>query len=154
MCGRFSLIEDINVLQEAFQFEFSGEITPRYNIAPGQQILTILSKDGKRYGENMKWGLVPYWSKDSKASFRMLNARSEGIEAKPSFKAAFKKRRVLIPSSGFYEWKKTEDKKQPYRFILENKKPFAFAGLWETWTKGEKPLVTCTIITTTPNEFY
>lgn len=152
MCGRYSLTEDLNHLQDAFDFEFTDELSPRYNIAPGTQILTIIAEDGKRVGKNMKWGLVPYWSKEPKVGYRMINSRAEGIDTKPSFKAPFKRRRTLIPSSGFYEWKKTAEGKQPYRFILKNNKPFVFAGLWEVWNKGDSPLVTCTIITTTPNE--
>jgi putative SOS response-associated peptidase YedK len=145
-------VENIDQLQEVFHFEFSSEISPRTNIAPGQQILTVVSEDGNRVGKTMKWGLVPSWSKEPKIGYKMINARAEGIESKPSFKNAFKRRRTLIPSSGFYEWQKTEDGKQPYRFVLKNKKPFAFAGLWESWNNGDSPLVTCTIITTIPNE--
>lgn len=151
MCGRFSLIENQAQLQEEFQFEIQGQMKPRYNIAPGQQILTIVMEDGIRVGKEMKWGFVPFWSKDPKIGYRMINTRAEGIDSKPSFKAAFKRRRALILSSGFYEWQKTEDGKQPYRFIMKNQKPFAFAGIWETWDKGNTPLVTCSIITTSPN---
>lgn len=101
----------------------------------------------------MKWGLVPFWAKDDKIGYKMINARAEGIDEKPSFKYAFKRRRCLILTNGFYEWKKQEDgNKQPYRFVIKDNKPFAFAGLWETWKKGEQPLHSCTIITTTPNE--
>lgn len=151
MCGRYSLTENIDQLEEIFNFEFSEEISPRYNIAPGQQILTIVSHGAKRVGKNMKWGLVPGWSKEPKVGYKMINARAERIDSKPSFKGPFKKRRTLIPSSGFYEWKKSDNGKQPYRFILKDNKPFAFAGLWETWDKGDNPLITCTIITTRPN---
>ncbi|MGA5691375.1 SOS response-associated peptidase [Cytobacillus pseudoceanisediminis] len=153
MCGRFSLAEDISVLQQYFDFEISEEISPRFNIAPSQRILTVISDGQDRRAGTMKWGLVPSWAKDEKIGYKMINARAEGIDEKPSFKHAFRRRRCLIISDGFYEWKKHEDgNKQPYRFIMKDKRPFAFAGLWETWKKGKQPLHTCTIITTTPNE--
>ena len=151
MCGRFSLAEDILNLQKHFNFEVTEEITPRFNIAPGQKILTLLSDGKKQRAGTMKWGLVPFWAKDEKIGYKMINARAERIDEKPSFRHAFKRRRCLIVADGFYEWQKTENGKQPYRFIMKDKKPFAFAGLWETWRKEENPLYTCTIITTKPN---
>ncbi|KON83523.1 hypothetical protein AF332_27635 [Sporosarcina globispora] len=152
MCGRFSLTEDISILQQYFNFKIAEDIFPRYNIAPSQKILTIISDGQNRRAGTMKWGLVPFWGKDEKIGYKMINARAEGIDEKPSFKHAFKRRRCLIVSDGFYEWKKDEKGKQPYRFIMKDNRPFAFAGLWETWKKGEQPLHSCTIITTTPNE--
>lgn len=151
MCGRFTLTDEIIQLQEQFQFEFDGEYAPRYNIAPGQMILAVGSNGHRRKGNMLKWGLIPYWAKDEKIGYKMSNARGESIDEKPSFKHAFRKRRCLILADGFYEWKKTEHRKQPYRFIMKDKKPFAFAGIWETWKKGDKPVHSCTIITTTPN---
>lgn len=152
MCGRFTLTDEIVQLQAYFDFDYYEETTPRYNIAPGQNILTVVSDGRKRIGQNMKWGLVPYWADDEKIGYKMINARGETIESKPSFKHGFKRRRCLILADGFYEWKKTEDGKLPFRFVMKDRKPFAFAGIWETWSKGEKPLTTCTIITTGPNE--
>lgn len=152
MCGRFSIAEEIQLLQSQFQFEFAEEVTPRYNVAPSQKILTVVSDKGRRQGKQMKWGLVPYWAQDEKIGYKMINARSEGIDLKPSFKHAFKRRRCLILADGFYEWKATEEGKQPYRFVMKDKMPFAIAGLWETWTKGKELLTTCTIITTAANE--
>jgi len=133
MCGRFSLATDISVLQEQFNFEFNDEVTinPRFNVAPSQQILTIGSNGGKRIGITMKWGLVPSWSKDSKIGYKMINARAEGIDQKPSFKTPFKRKRCLIVCDGFYEWKKEGENKQPFRFVMEDGRPFAFAGLWD-----------------------
>ncbi|MBT2689315.1 SOS response-associated peptidase [Bacillus sp. ISL-47] len=153
MCGRFTLTETINKLQMTFEFEYSGgEIVPRYNIAPSQNILTIIGSGEQRIGKQMKWGLVPFWAKDEKIGYKMINARAEGIDSKPSFKKPFKSKRCLIPADGFYEWKKTEEGKQPYRFIIKNEEPFAFAGVWDMWDKGDNPLMSCTIITTVPNE--
>ncbi|WP_264804600.1 SOS response-associated peptidase [Cytobacillus sp. NCCP-133] len=153
MCGRFTLTETINNLQRVFEFEyFGGEIVPRYNIAPSQNILTVMNNGKQRIGRQMKWGLVPFWAKDEKIGYKMINARAEGIDSKPSFKTPFKRKRCLILADGFYEWKKTEEGKQPYRFILKNEKPFAFAGVWDTWNNGDHSLMSCTIITTEPNE--
>lgn len=152
MCGRFSLIEDISLLKSTFKFEFNDQLAPRYNITLGQPILSAVMDNGNRVGKIMKWGLVPFWSNDPKIGYRMINARSEGIESKPSFKNAFKRKRALILSSGYYEWKNTKDGKQPFRFVMNDHKPFAFAGIYETWNKGEAPLVTCSIITTAPNK--
>lgn len=151
MCGRFSLSINIEELQKQFQFEFEGESVPRYNIAPSQQVLAVGSNGIRRKGSMLKWGLVPSWAKDEKIGYKMINARSESIDEKPSFKQAFYKRRCLILADGFYEWQKTEKGKQPYRFTMKNRKPFAFAGLYEIWKKEGKTLVTCTIITTSPN---
>ncbi|SFA71777.1 MULTISPECIES: SOS response-associated peptidase [unclassified Bacillus (in: firmicutes)] len=152
MCGRFSIAEELIRLQLQFQFEFSEELTPRYNVAPSQKVLTVVDNGGQRTGKQMKWGLVPSWATDVKIGYKMINARAEGVDIKPSFKNAFKSRRCLILADGFYEWKVTENGKQPYRFIMKNHKPFAMAGLWETWAKGDEPLTTCTIITTEPND--
>ncbi|MFC0476602.1 SOS response-associated peptidase [Robertmurraya beringensis] len=153
MCGRFSLTEEIYNLKRQFEFEFFEEIGPRYNIAPSQMVLAIGQNKGGRKGAYLKWGLVPYWADDPKIGYKMINARSEGIDEKPSFKQPFKQRRCLILSDGFYEWKKNGKEKQPYRFVMKDHKPFALAGLYDVWKKeGQSPIVTCTIITTTPNE--
>lgn len=152
MCGRFTLTDEIVHLQDYFEFEYDEVMVPRYNIAPGQNILTVVSDGSKRMGRNMKWGLVPSWASDEKIGYKMINARSETIEEKPSFKHAFKRQRCLILADGFYEWKKIEKMKLPYRFVMKDRKPFAFAGIWEIWSKGEQPLQTCTILTTSPNK--
>lgn len=152
MCGRFTLTDNIVQLQAFFEFHFNEEMTPRYNVAPGQNILTIVSDGTARTGKNMKWGLIPSWAKDEKIGYKMINARGETLEEMPSFKHAFQRRRCLIAADGFYEWKKTDSGKQPYRFVMKDRKPFAFAGIWETWTKGSQLLTTCTIITTGPND--
>ncbi|PLT29589.1 SOS response-associated peptidase [Peribacillus deserti] len=151
MCGRFTLTEGLQQLQTKFEFECSEELIPHYNIAPSQQILTLTSDGSKRTGQLMKWGLVPYWAKDIKIGYKMINARAEGIDAKASFKMPFRRKRCLILADGFYEWKKTEGGKQPFRFIMNDKETFAFAGLWDTWTQDGSPLYSCTIITTDSN---
>lgn len=101
----------------------------------------------------LRWGLVPFWAKDEKISYSTFNARGEEVATKPAFKEAFKARRCLVLADGFYEWKKIDAKtKQPYRFTLGNGGPFAFAGLWERWTRGPEPIESFTIITTAANE--
>lgn len=152
MCGRFTLTDNIIQLQSFFEFELLEETVPRYNISPGQNILTVVSNGNRRVGKNMKWGLVPYWSKDDKIGYKLINARGETIETKPSFKDAFQRRRCLIIADGFYEWQKTDAGKRPFRFVMKDRKPFALAGIWETWTKGSLPIVSCSIITTEAND--
>jgi len=152
MCGRFSLYADEKLLKELFDFHFTDSIAVRYNIAPSQYVLAVVFEDGKRVGKLFKWGLVPYWANDPKIGFKMINARAETLSEKPSFKDAFKKRRCLILADGFYEWKKEDGKKIPYRFTMRDGKSFAFAGIWERNEKFAQPLYTCTVITTTPNE--
>lgn len=151
MCGRFTLTENIQFLQQQFLFEFDEVIEPRYNIAPSQMVLAIGSNGKQRKGSMLKWGLVPYWAKDEKIGYKMINARSEGIDEKPSFRQSFMNRRCLILADGFYEWKKTETGKQPYRFMMKNRKPFAFAGLYDVWKNNGQTIASCTVITTTPN---
>lgn len=153
MCGRFTLTENIQVLQQQFLFEYTDDdIIPRYNIAPSQYVLAVGSNGERRKGSMLKWGLVPFWAEDPKIGYKMINARSEGIDTKPSFKHSFKNRRCLILTDGFYEWKKTNEGKQPYRFVMKNQKPFAFAGLYDVWKKNGQLITSCTIITTNPNE--
>ncbi|MGM7722428.1 SOS response-associated peptidase [Metabacillus sp. Hm71] len=153
MCGRFSLATNQVILQEQFEFIIHEEIKYRFNIAPSQDILAVGSNGRNRVGVSMRWGLVPPWSMDLKIGNKLINARAETIDQKPSFRQAFMKKRCLILSDGFFEWKKQDNRKQPYRFIMKDRRPFAFAGLWEqSDIGGEKPLYTCTIITTTANE--
>jgi len=152
MCGRFSLATEQSIIEEQFDLLIQEELSYRYNVAPSQNIFVIGSNGQKRIGTFMRWGLVPPWSKDVKIGYKMINARSETIDKKVSFKTPFIKKRCLIISDGFYEWKKIGKEKQPYRFVMKDRKPFAFAGLWECWKQGEYPLFTCTILTTEANK--
>lgn len=152
MCGRFSLSTDLSTLQEKFQFIFHDEIRPRYNIAPSQSILTVVDHEQKRVGKRMRWGLIPFWAKDMKIGYKMINARAETVAEKTAYRQAFRKQRCLILADGFYEWKKNDGQKQPYRFQLKNREPFAFAGLWDRWDKEDEPIISCTLITTRPNK--
>jgi putative SOS response-associated peptidase YedK len=152
VCGRFSLTVSEEMLKQYFPFEFPEKVLPRYNIAPSQEVLAVVSDGEKITGKMLKWGLVPYWANDPKIGFKMINARAETVDEKASFKHAFKKRRCLVLADGFYEWRKEGNKKIPYRFTLKSERPFAFAGLWEKWDKHGDSMYTCTIITTKANE--
>ncbi|MCJ8008484.1 SOS response-associated peptidase [Lederbergia wuyishanensis] len=153
MCGRYSLFtarEDFAVRFGLVDFE-EFEWVERYNIAPSQNVLAIVrSEVGNKMGM-LKWGLIPSWASDPKIGYKMINARAETIDQKPSFKMLLKRRRCIIPADGFYEWKKEGTKKIPYRFQLESKEPFAFAGLWDRWEQNGSIIQSCTIITTEAN---
>ncbi len=154
MCGRFALIVDPEQLAAQFDVEVPPQMADRYNIAPTQPVAAVrLGRDGSRELTHFHWGLIPSWSKDTKMSSRMINARGETVAEKPSFRAAFKRRRCLIPASGFYEWQKTSDGKQPTFIHPADGVYFGLAGLWETWHAPDGGEIdSCTIITTTPNE--
>jgi len=154
MCGRFALIVDASVLADVFDIDPPRDMEPRFNIAPTQTIPVVRTgKDGSRECEMLRWGLVPPWAKDLKIGARMINARAETVGEKPSFRAAIRRRRCLIPADGFYEWVVTENGKRPYFIHFSDSRTFAFAGLWERWTaRGGASLESCTIITTTANE--
>lgn len=154
MCGRFTLRTPMPILIEQFMLFEDFDYTPAFNIAPTQNVLTIRGQsEGSRYhAERLRWGLIPFWAKDKSIGAKMINARGETVREKPAFRAAFKKRRCLVLSDGYYEWKKQTDGKQPYLIHMKSDAPFAYAGLWERWEKGEAPIESCTIITTDSNE--
>jgi putative SOS response-associated peptidase YedK len=154
MCGRYELHTHPAAVALALGLKFPPEITPRYNIAPTQQVPIVRLRDGERELSQVRWGFVPFWAKDMAIGSRMINARSETIATAPAFRSAFKKMRCLIPASGFYEWLKREDgTKQPMHIGMKDGGPFAMAGLWSRWgPKDGEQLETCTIITGEPNE--
>ena len=158
MCGRFTAKLTWQQLHDLYEIAVPEprqddlDLKPRYNIAPSQTVPVLrLNPAGRRELALLRWGLIPSWSKDPKIAYRTINARAETIATAPAFRAAFKKRRCLVPASGFYEWKKLDDGKQPYYIGMRDSAPFAFAGLWERWDKGESPIETFTIITGEPN---
>jgi putative SOS response-associated peptidase YedK len=157
MCGRFTLTATFEEIIDRFEIQAFLEeenYAPSYNIAPSQAVLAVIN-DGKsnRMGF-LKWGLVPPWAKDAAIGNKMINARSETLSEKPSFRTAFKKKRCLVIADSFYEWKRHEDKsKTPMRIKLKSDELFAMAGIWEAWKSPEgKSLYTCSVITTGPNE--
>ena len=156
MCGRFTLTVSPEELQAAFpNFDIPGDIPPSYNIAPSQPIPVIVN-DGKNQLDFYRWGLIPSWTKPDKVGkFSLINARSETVSEKASFKTSFRRRRCLILTDGFYEWSKSTSGKgkTPYYITLKDQSPFAFAGLWDIWNSPEgDPLKSACILTTKPNE--
>ncbi|MCC9076558.1 SOS response-associated peptidase [Litorilinea aerophila] len=155
MCGRFTLFSSPERLAELFDLAEPPQLAPRYNIAPTQPV-AIVRADARtqtREWALVQWGLVPSWAKDPSMGSRLINARAETVAEKPSFRAAFKRRRCLIPADGFYEWQRTSKGKQPYFVHLRDGSPFAMAGLWEFWTGPDgSALESCTILTTEANE--
>lgn len=157
MCGRFVLHHDSDTLFEELAIEQTRiRIQPRYNIAPTQLVAVVLNgaQEQGRTLDALKWGLVPFWAKEQKIGSRMINARAETVAEKPAFRAALRYRRCLIPTSGYYEWQKTDGGKVPHYLHRADGRPFAMAGLWEEWTSPEEEIIrSCTIITTEANDF-
>jgi putative SOS response-associated peptidase YedK len=154
MCGRFSLEGSATTLARHFNVQESVAWTSRYNLAPSQEALTIVQPaGGAREMRRMRWGLIPSWAKDPGIGAQLINARAETVATKPAFRSAFRERRCLILTDGFYEWQALGRRKQPWCIRMQDGRPFAFAGLWERWADpAGKEIVSCTIITTTPNE--
>jgi putative SOS response-associated peptidase YedK len=157
VCGRYSLATPAaNDLRSRFALGESLEIRQRFNVAPGDEVVTVTtSKEGEPRGEILRWGLVPFWAKDPKIGYKMINARAETVAEKPAFRDALKTRRCLIVADGFYEWQPRPGKrrKQPFHITRADGAPFAFAGLWASWHgDGDEALRTCTIITTDAND--
>ncbi|BCL38097.1 SOS response-associated peptidase [Nostoc sp. MS1] len=155
MCGRFTLTQSPEALAEVFHVQQLLDLEAQYNIAPTQTVVTVLhsAESDKREFQKLRWGLIPSWAKDPSISTKLINARSETLAEKPSFRSAFKQRRCLIVADGFYEWQRKQGKKQPFYFRLKDEQPFGFAGLWEKWTNPEGEVInSCTIVTTTANE--
>lgn len=150
MCGRYSL-KKTKQLRMRFGTENDIDLPPRYNIAPTQELPVITNTEHKTI-ELMRWGLVPFWAKDTAIGYKMINARAETVDTLASYKKPFRTQRCLIPASGFFEWKHEGKTKTPYYFHLKQDDLFAFAGLYDTWHDKEgKEYKSYTIITTTPN---
>ena len=157
MCGRFTLRAPASVVAEQFALFDVEPFTPRFNIAPSQSVavvrITPAAAEATRELAWLRWGLVPSWADDPAIGNRLINARAETAHQKPAFRAAFRRRRCLVPADGFYEWRRTGSGKQPYFFRLRDDRPFAFAGLWESWEGVDNSAVeSCTLLTTEPNE--
>lgn len=157
MCGRFVQFSNLKALRRHFQIDVVdiAEVTPSYNLAPTQEILAIVRHDGKNHLVKLHWGLVPFWAKNTAVGSRMINARSDTVASKPSYRTPFKRRRCLLLADGFFEWTGEKGHKQPIFLTLPDGRPFAFAGLWETWDDQGKealPYRSCTILTREPSE--
>lgn len=153
MCGRFALNTPREEIADIFNVDILPDLLPRYNVAPTTKVLSIVEQEEERRARFLKWGLIPPWAKDPKIGARMLNARSETVHEKPSFRHAFKRRRTLIVADGFYEWKRDGKAKIPHFIQLKGGRAFGMAGLWEKWTdpSTQEETHTCSIITTGPN---
>ena len=154
MCGRFTLGATAIDLAAQFSLATVPPWTPRYNIAPTQEVLVVRqpAPQASREARLHRWGLVPSWAKDPAIGNRLINARAETVASRPAFRLAFKERRCLVLADGFYEWHTEGARKQPYHIRLRDGRPFAFAGLWEHWEGEEAAIDSCTLLTTTPNE--
>ncbi len=154
MCGRFTNHSDQAQMQLEFNLDqVQAEVQPSYNIAPTQEILTVVQHDGQTVLEGMRWGLIPQWAQDPNIGTRMINARAESVAEKPSFKRPLKSQRCLIVADGFYEWRKEGAQKIPMFIRLKSQLPFGFAGVYDRWQSEEGQWITsCAILTTTANE--
>ena len=152
MCGRYVITSMPEAIRALFGYAEQPNFPPRYNVAPTQPIPIVRVADGKRQFALVRWGLVPSWVKDPKTFSLLINARGESVIDKPAFRAAMRRRRCLIPADGFYEWRQVGERKRPYFVRLKSGGPFAFAGLWETWSgpNGEE-MDTAAIVTTNAN---
>ncbi len=153
MCGRITLTVKPEVLLEEFPVDEVPDFEPHFNLAPTQALCVVTNREPRKV-QLFRWGLLPFWAKSLKDGARMINARSDSVASKPAFKKAFERKRCLILADGFYEWKVLDKKrKQPYFIGLKDRRPFAFAGLWETWRApdSEEPVYTCSVITTDAN---
>jgi putative SOS response-associated peptidase YedK len=156
MCGRYTLSTPSDDVALLFDISELMPLPPRYNMAPTQEaaVVRVVEPGGPRRLDLLKWGLIPYWAKEAAIGNKLINARSETVVEKASFKTSFKKKRCLIPADGFYEWKKEGKLKQPFLIRRKDAKPFAFAGLWSTWRDPERSqwVETFTILTTDAND--
>ena len=152
MCGRYTLAAGPQYIAEYFHIDGPlPDFRPSWNITPGGDVPVICELPD--YGRNcslMHWGLIPHWAKEPESKYKMINAKAETLSQRPAYRDAYKRRRCLIPASGFYEWHTTTQGKQPYYIHRKNDGLLAFAGLWEYW-EGEHTINSCTIITTDAN---
>lgn len=151
MCGRFVGFRTLAELESYFPIDRADcAVAANYNVAPSQEVLAIVRREGANVLEKLHWGLVPFWAKDPSIGNRLINARSETVAQKPSFRSAFKGRRCLILADGFYEWTGSKGDRRPVYLTLPDEAPFAFAGLWETWDdkgRADEVHASCTILT-------
>lgn len=153
MCGRFSFSPLAKIIEERFDIKVDGSVyRPRYNCAPTQNLAVVTNRDPDQLSF-LRWGLIPFWAKDISIGNRLINARAETIEEKSSFRNPFRKKRCLVLSDSFYEWKTAGKQKVPYRIKMSDDLLFAMAGIWDTWKDGEGNTIdSFSIITTEPND--
>ena len=149
MCGRYAITTAPEAMRALFRYLNQPNFPPRYNVAPTQPVPIVRVFEGQREFALVRWGLIPSWVKDPRTFTLLINARGESVNDKPAFKNAMKRRRCLFPADGFYEWKRSSARSQPYFVRLKSGQPMAFAGLWESWMgpNGEEQ-ETAAIVTT------
>lgn len=153
MCGRYTLIKKAEEIEKRFHVQVEQDsLQATYNAAP-TQLLPVISNDNPQIAAYYKWGLIPFWAKDTAIGNKMINARAETLPEKPAFKKSLQRKRCLVIADGFYEWQKNGKAKQPYRITLKDESLFAFAGLWDEWKDEQGHSIrSFTIITTDPNQ--
>lgn len=149
MCGRFTLTTPAVELERRFLVDLQGRHVPRYNVAPGQEVLAVVAAGGARRPARLRWGLIPPWSDDPRPG--PINARAETAARRTMFRQAMRRRRCLIPADGFYEWMRRGKARLPVLFRLRDGSPFALAGIYERWEGSDGPVWTCCVLTTRPN---
>ncbi|KTD64485.1 SOS response-associated peptidase [Legionella spiritensis] len=154
MCGRFALVTTLSGIKAQFDVDELPELIPRFNIAPAQDVFFILSSsDGARHGVMLRWGFIPFFSKEKTFDRPLINARAETVAEKPAFRQSFKSRRGMVIMSGFFEWHARGKVKQPYYTRQKNDTLLAVAGLWDTWQSPKGEVIhSCCLITTTAND--
>lgn len=152
MCGRYTLTVNLQTIAQVFNVAPTLETKPRYNIAPTQEVVSIMDDDGTKHLAWLRWGLIPKWAKDASIGSRMINIRADTLGEKPSFRRLLDSKRCLMVADGFYEWKEENGVKYPIYYTLKDQEPFAFAAIWDSWTnpQGEQ-IRSCAMITTDPN---
>ncbi len=161
MCGRYNIIPDADAWAAAFELSVESQnevksLSANYNVTPSSQVPIVRSIAQKRTLSHAHWGLIPFWAKDKKIAYKMINARAETVCGKPAFKHAFRQNRCLVVANGFYEWQNLDGQKtkQPYLITIQDQNVFAFAGIWEVWidpNNGMK-IYSCVIVTTKANK--
>lgn len=155
VCGRFAQPHDSEQLARIFHARPTVDIPgDRFNVAPTDPVAGVVEHHGERLIEPFQWGLVPWFAEDQRGAARLINARAETVERTPAFRTSFARRRLIIPAAAFYEWYRTENRRQPYAVRRRDGQPLALAGVWAIWADpdtGER-IYTCSIITTPPNE--
>jgi putative SOS response-associated peptidase YedK len=154
MCGRMTVRSKSKAIAKEFDLLEVPFLAPCFNVSPNQRVAVIRfdPNEGARRLDFLTWGLVPSWADDPGIGDRLINARAETAVEKPAFRHAFRTRRCLVVSDGFYEWQRQDGWKRPYFIHMKDDRPFAFAGLWEHWDKGDEPISSCTLLTTDANE--
>jgi putative SOS response-associated peptidase YedK len=151
VCGRYASSANPDDLVSHFRVEEPPEevLPPSYNVAPTDPVYAVMERHEHRVLKVVRWGLVPSWAKDPKGGARFINARRETVAEKPAFRAAYQRRRCLVPADGYFEWQQQGGHKQPYFLAARDRSPLAMAGLYEVWKGPDEALLwTCTVITT------